>query len=154
MEFILKTVFDIQASQKDELVSNLDKELSSFFSERTYSSMVEEINIDLYCFNTPFRLKHHSRPVYHEDKTSKVFPRDKKSDTTFRMYHLLFVDIPLPDEFATCSVDNAVAMIGDTMVKYFTEVNLPVKIRKSFDKDRFVADLKAFFDSYSAKQGK
>ena len=88
MEFILKTVFDIQASQKDELVSNLDKELSSFFSERTYSSMVEEINIDLYCFNTPFRLKHHSRPVYHEDKTSKVFPRDKKSDATFRMYHL------------------------------------------------------------------
>lgn len=152
MDFILKTVFDMQAGQKHDLVALLDNCLSSFFKERTYSKMVEEINIDLYCFQTPFRLKHHIRPIYHEDKTVKVFPRDKNSDATFRMYHLLFVDIPLPDEFATCNEEEAVPMIGDTLVKYFAETPLPLKIRKSFDKDRFIADLQTFFDNYNNKQ--
>lgn len=148
MEFILKTVFDIQAGKKYDIVTLLDKCLSLFFSERTYSPMVEEINIDLYCFKTPFRLKHLSRPVYYEDKISKILPRDKKCDATFRMYHLLFVDIPLPDEFATCSEEDAVPMIGETMVRYFTDVALPVKIRKSFDKERFISDLQLFFTNY------
>ena len=117
----------MQAGQKYDLVALLDKCLSSYFMERTYSTMVEEINIDLYCFQTPFRLKHHIRPRYHEDKTVKILPRDKKCDATFRMYHLLFVDIPLPDEFATCSEEEAVPMIGQTLVKYFTETPLPLK---------------------------
>jgi hypothetical protein len=67
------------------------------------------------------------------------------------MYHLLFVDIPLPDEFAICREEYAVPMIGETMVKYFTETPLPMKIRKSFDKERFIADLQQFFDSYKPK---
>ena len=113
--------------------------------------MVDEINIDLYCFQTPFRLKHHTRPIYHEDKTVKVFPHDKNSDATFRMYHLLFVDIPLPDEFATCSDEEAVAIIGETMVNYFKNVALPVKIRNSFDKERFVSDLQSFFSTYKQR---
>ena len=152
MKYILKTVFDMQAGQKYDLVALLDKCLSSYFMERTYSPMVEEINIDLYCFQTPFRLKHHIRPRYHEDKTVKILPRDKKCDATFRMYHLLFVDIPLPDEFATCSEEEAVPMIGQTLVKYFTETPLPLKIRKSFDKDRFIADLQLFFSNYNNKK--
>lgn len=151
MEFILKSIFDNQAEQKDDLVTHLDKRISSFFSERSYSLMVEEINIDLYCFQTPFRLKHHTRPIYHEDKTVKVFPHNKNSDSTFRMYHLLFVDIPLPEEFATCSEEEAVPMIGQTLMKYFTETPLPLKIRNSFDKERFISDLQSFFATYKQK---
>lgn len=152
MKIILKNVFDVNVGKKHRNnFEKMSKALQSYFMERTYSSMLNEMVIDMIC-SIEFRMKYRKKPVYYEDKLIKVDPG--YSDATFRMYHLLFVDIPLPDEFATCSVDNAVAMIGDTMVKYFTEVNLPVKIRKSFDKDRFVADLKAFFDSYSAKQGK
>ena len=101
--------------------------------------------------NKVFRLKHHTRPIYHEDKTAKVFPHDKNNDATFRMHHLLFVDIPLPDEFATCSDEEAVAMIGETMVNYFKNVALPVKIRNSFDKERFVSDLQLFFSTYKQR---
>ena len=148
MDIIIKSVFDIQAGQKYDIVALLDKCISSYFAKKTYSSMVEEINIDLYCFQTPFRLKYHKRPIYHEDKTEKIFPKDKKSDITFRMYHLLYVDIPLPDEFVTCKEEDAVSIIGKTMVKYFTDVSLPMKIRKSFDKERFISDLQSFFANY------
>ena len=117
MEFILKTVFDLNLDCKRKIVHDISDQLRFIFQSKSYSPMVEEINIDLYCFNTPFRLKHHNRPRYYEDDTKKVFPQEKNSDVTFRMYHLLFVDIPLPDEFATCREEYAVPMIGETLVK-------------------------------------
>lgn len=145
MEFILKTVFDYNLERKRKIVHVIGNQLRSMLSFKSYSEMVEEINIDLYW--TPNALKVR-RPIYHEDKTVKVFPHDKNSDATFRMYHLLFVDIPLPEEFATCKDEEAVAMIGETMVNYFKNVALPVKIRNSFDKERFVLDLQSFFSTY------
>ena len=149
MDFILKTVFDYNLERKRKIVHVIGNHLRSVFSIRSYSKMVEEINIDLYWTPIPIKCR---RPVYHEDKTVKVLPRDKNSNATFRMYHLLFVDIPLPDEFATCSEEEAVPMIGDTLVKYFAETPLPLKIRKSFDKDRFIADLQLFFSNYNNKK--
>ena len=149
MEFILKTVFDYNLEQKRKIVHIVGNQLRSVLSIRSYSKMVEEINIDLYW--TPDAMKCR-RPIYHEDKTVKILPRDKKCDATFRMYHLLLVDIPLPDEFATCSEEEAVPMIGQTLVKYFTETPQPLKIRKSFDKDRFIADLQLFFSNYNNKK--
>lgn len=149
MEFILKTVFDCNLNCKREKVHAIGDDLRAIFNHKSYSPLVEKINIDLYCFQTPFRLKYHSKPIYHDDKTAKVFPRDKKNDATFRMYHLLFVDIPLPDDFATCTEEDVVPMVGEAMVKYFTEVPLPVKIRKSFDKERFISDLQSFFANYN-----
>lgn len=145
MEFILKTVFDYNLERKRKIVHAIGNQLRSVLSIRSYSKMVEEINIDLYW--TPKAIKVR-RPIYHEDKTVKVFPHDKNNDATFRMYHLLFVDIPLPEEFVTCSEEEAVAMIGETMVNYFKNVALPVKIRNSFDKERFVSDLQSFFSTY------
>ena len=46
MDIILKSVFDIQAGQKYDIVALLDKCISSYFAKRTYSSMVEEVNIE------------------------------------------------------------------------------------------------------------
>ncbi len=145
MEFILKTVFDYNLERKRKIVHVIGNQLRSVLSIRSYSKMVEEINIDLYWTPNAIKVR---RPIYHEDKTVKVFPHDKNNDATFRMYHLLFVDIPLPEEFATCKDEEAVVMIGDTMVNYFKNVALPVKIRNSFDKERFISDLQSFFATY------
>jgi hypothetical protein len=148
MEFILKTVFDYNLERKRKIVQDIGNQLRSVLSIRSYSKMVEEINIDLYWTPNAIKVR---RPIYHEDKTVKVFPHDKNNDATFRMYHLLFVDIPLPEEFVTCSEEEAVPMIGQTLMKYFTETPLPLKIRNSFDKERFISDLQSFFATYKQK---
>jgi len=133
------------------VIYKMENDIFEFFESKTYSHLVDEINVDMVYYQN-YTNPHCKRPSYYEDKTVKVFPRDKNSDATFRMYHLLFVDIPLPDEFATCCEEEAVPMIGDTLVKYFAETPLPLKIRKSFDKDRFIADLQSFFSNYNNKK--
>lgn len=146
MKFILKDVFDIDTGNRHrcnfEKMSNV---LCSFFKERTYSPMVNEIVIDMIC-SIGFRMPYRKRPIYHEDKLIKVDPRH--SDLTYRLYHLMFIDVPLPDAFSTCNPSDAIRIIEETLVRYFIDVPLPVKIRKSFDKERFIADLQEFFDSY------
>lgn len=37
-------------------------------------------------------------------------------------------------------------IIGREIITYFENVKLPMKIRKSFDKERFVEDLRLFFN--------
>jgi len=134
----------------NHILNKIENEIYLYFQNRFYSILVDEINIDI-IYSQHFKTSHCKRPIYYEDKTVKVFPQNKNSDVTFRMYHLLFVDIPLPDEFATCSEEYAVPMIGETLVKYFTETPLPMKIWKSFDKEQFIADLQQFFENYKPK---
>jgi len=146
MKFILKDVFDIDTGNRHrcnfEKMSNV---LRSFFKDRTYSPMVNEIVIDMIC-SIEFRMPYRKRPIYHEDKLIKVDPRH--SDLTYRFYHLMFIDILLPDVFSTSSTTDSLKIIEDTLVSYFKNVSLPTKVRKSFDKERFIADLQQFFESY------
>jgi hypothetical protein len=107
--------------------------------------MVNEIVIDMIC-SIGFRMPYRKRPIYHEDKLIKVDPRH--SDLTYRFYHLMFIDILLPDVFSTSSTTDSLKIIEDTLVSYFKNVSLPTKVRKSFDKERFIADLQQFFESY------
>ena len=64
MEFILKTVFDYYLERKRKIVHVIGNQLRSVLSIRSYSKMVEEINIDLYW--TPNTVKVRS-PIYHEE---------------------------------------------------------------------------------------
>ena len=148
MEFLIgKRTDSITYEFLSVVLSEIEDKILLFFQNKSYSNKVDEINVDL-VYSRYYQAPYRKRPIYHEDKTVKVFPHDKNNDATFRMYHLLFVDIPLPEEFVTCSEEEAVAMIGETMVNYFKNVALPVKIRNSFDKERFVSDLQSFFSTY------
>ena len=138
--------FDLDsASRLRRVVDRVDDNLSVFLKDKVYSFLVEEIVIELVC-DVWMDAKIRKRPIYFEDKYVKVFRQH--IEPTYRMYHLLMVAIRLPDSFAECNEQEAIKMIADTMISYFTETPLPLKIRKSFDKERFIADLRTFFDSY------
>ncbi|WP_027454937.1 hypothetical protein [Xylanibacter brevis] len=139
MNVYLKMFFDAEQTEKYEMISCFRIIFSEFFNSRNYSPCLEEININLI---TLPECKKQKRPIYY-DNVQRLY-----KGMPYTLYHLLMIDVKLPDNFANTNDSEAVKMIGDTMVKYFTEVNLPVKIRKSFDKERFVADLKTFFDGY------
>ena len=150
MELILKDLFDINTGNRHRhTFEEMAKAMYTYFESRTYSPMVNRVVIDMIC-SIVYKMPHRKKPIYHENKQIKLFSGG--NDVAYRLYHLMFIDIPLPDEFATCSEEEAVPMIGDTLVKYFAETPLPLKIRKSFDKDRFITDLQTFFDNYNNKQ--
>lgn len=139
-------LFDIDKANKlREYSEKVYKELGRYFDSKSYSCLVEEMVVDLIC-DLWSKEKKTKRPIYHEDKLVKVFRHD--IEPSYRLYHILFVEILLPDSFVECSEQEAIKMIADTMISYFTETPLPLKIRKSFDKERFIADLRTFFDSY------
>ena len=150
MELILKDLFDINTGNRHRhTFEEMAKAMYSYFESRTYSPIVNRVVIDMIC-SIEYKMPYRKKPIYHEDKLTKL--NSGGNDVTYRLYHLMFIDIPLPDEFATCSEEEAVPMIGQTLVKYFTETPLPLKIRKSFDKDRFIADLQLFFSNYNNKK--
>ena len=146
MEFIVKDLFDVNTGNRHRHVfERMSEELSVFFEERSYSPMVNRIVIDMIC-SIQFRMPYRKRPIYHEDKLIKVDPRH--SGITYRLYHLIFIDILLPDAFSTSNTCDAIKIIEEALVRYFTDVPLPMKIRKSFDKERFISDLQSFFTNY------
>lgn len=123
----------------------------SFFKQKSYSQMVDNLDIELVCVQPGGHIKLF-RPQYVEDKQQKYFPRQKDSDT-FRIYHQLYVDVLLTEDYIDSDAKESVEIIRDTTIDYFTNVALPVKIRKAFDKETFIADLRLFFDTFIEQRG-
>ena len=67
---------------------------------------------------------------------------------TFPIYHELYVDIIIEnfDELIAAKGPEVASIIGWEVIAYFEKVELPMKIRKGFDKVRFVDDLREFFN--------
>lgn len=154
MELIIKSyfLFDIaRAHEQRAIVDVLRDKAELFFMHKNYSPMVENLYIELLCNGLHSNIITR-RPKYIEDKQQKYFPRQKDSDT-FRIYHELYVDVLLPEEYIDSDAKESVEIIRDTTIDYFTNVALPVKIRKAFDKDTFVADLRQFFDTFIEQRG-
>lgn len=127
-------------------ICKLSDDIYLFFRDKTYSKLVETLEVEFFCDSY---LNPYKRPYYTENISKKI----PSSEESFTIYHKLVVDIEIPkDEVLHAS--SIRLLILKEFIKYFAKTTLPVKIRKSFDKERFVADLKAFFDSYSAWQGK
>ena len=120
-----------------------------FFSRKRFSSMINTVDINLICGDDEHK---QIRPRYIEDKHPKVFPR-KKDSPTFHIYHKLDIYVILSEAIIKCDDREAVAIIKDTIINYISETAMPVKIRKSFDKDRFIADLRQFFDTFIEQRG-
>lgn len=66
------------------------------------------------------------------------------------LYHVLQIDIDLNDvrkEFFETDKMGSYNIIARTTLEYVSTMPLPVKIRKTFDRDLFVNDLREFFVS-------
>jgi len=95
----------------------------------------------MYC-NFPF-MKPYKRPQYLENVQGRI----PHTNETFPIYHELHIDLVLESFDALVKAKGAEvsSIIGKEIVAYFEQVKLPLKIRKSFDKEKFVEDLQMFF---------
>ena len=126
-----------------ESVSAINEKFERFFIDRGYSDMVDEVQIDLFClmrFMQPLK-----RPVYVEDSKGRL----PYTTDSFPIHRKLFVNIVIEpfESLVNAKCSEVSAIIGREIIAYFEEVKLPLKIRKSFDKERFIEDLRKFFNS-------
>ena len=125
-----------------ESVGAINEKLERLFIDKVYSDMVDEVQIDLFCL-MPF-MKPLKRPVYVENSKGRM----PYTTETFPIHRKLFVNIVIKSfESLVAAKDSEVSeIIGREIIAYFEKVKLPMKIRKSFDKERFIDDLREFFN--------
>ena len=125
-----------------ENIYKVHERMKVFFKNKTYSQLVDRLQIDLFC-HMPL-IKPISRPRYIEESIGKIVT----TGDTFPIHHELYVDIVIEnfDELIAAKEAEVAFIIGREVIAYFEKVKLPMKIRKSFDKERFVDDLRDFFN--------
>lgn len=143
--FIIDSKY-VYSSKQEEILDLCDK-LGAFYEKRisvSYSPDVENIDICFYCGSFS---KGGKRPVYYENKYIK--DRDAPCfDIT--LYHELSIDIDMNDKRDALFNSDLIGgynIVAQSTIDYIRNVNMPLKIRKTFDKQRFIEDLKEFFVS-------
>lgn len=131
-----------------EDIHTISNDLNNFIANRSYSPMVDYLLITLYSesiFSKPL-----TRPKYIEDGIGRVVT----TGDTFPIHNELYVDIVInsSNSLVAAKGPEVSAIIGREIIVYFENVKLPMKIRKSFDKERFVEDLRGFFNISNEKK--
>jgi hypothetical protein len=72
--------------------------------------------------------------------------RDLKKASPDAYVMALFFEIPMPEaEFIKVSDEDRPTYIGKAIMQKLESQNVPTKIRKQFDRERFIADVRDFF---------
>ena len=131
-----------KTSKREEIV-RLQTKMEEFFAKKNYSPMVEQLQIKLFCL--PFCFLPYKRPMYYEDLALK-----SRGEVIEHVYKFLSADITIEnaDEYLNSDEVEGYRIVEKAIIDYFQNKPLPVKIRKSFDTDTFLDDIKVFFDSY------
>ena len=129
-----------ETSVRDDILS-ISRDLNDFVANRVYSPLVEHMLITLYC-KFPWAKPKPSK--YIEKGNGKVIT----TGDIFPVYHELYVDIAIEsfDVLVIAKKAEVSTIIGKEIISYFEQVKLPLKIRKSFNKRKFIDDLRTFFD--------
>lgn len=115
-------------------------ELNGFLADRVYTTELQLDEIHL-SFQNPETIKCRIRPYYEAI-------RDMEKDDPWGPYSLmaLVYEIPLPEsDFVKISENDLPTYIGKILLEHLETQNVPVKIRKQFDSERFIADVRDFF---------
>lgn len=116
------------------------EELNNCLADRVYTTdlQLDEIHLS---FQNPEAIKSRVRPYY-------MATRDMEKDDPWGPYSLmaLIYEIPLLEsDFIKVSEDKLPTYIGKILLEHLETHDVPVKIRKQFDRDRFIADVRDFF---------
>ena len=116
------------------------EELNICLADRVYTTdlQLDEIHLS---FQNPEAIKSRVRPYY-------MATRDMEKDDPWGPYSLmtLIYEIPLlENDFIKVSEDKLPTYIGKILLEHLETHDVPVKIRKQFDRDRFIADVRDFF---------
>lgn len=116
------------------------EDLNNCLTDRTYTTDLQLDEID-FSFQNPEAIKSRVRPYY-------MATRDMEKDDPWGPYSLmaLIYEIPLLEsDFVKVSEDKLPTYIGKILLEHLETHDVPVKIRKQFDRDRFIADVRDFF---------
>ena len=116
------------------------EELNNCLADRVYTTdlQLDEIHLS---FQNPEAIKSRMRPYY-------MATRDMEKDDPWGPYSLmaLIYEIPLLEsDFIKVSEDKLPTYIGKILLEHLETHDVPVKIRKQFDRDSFIADVRDFF---------
>ena len=116
------------------------EELNNCLADRVYTTdlQLDEIHLS---FQNPEAIKSRVRPYY-------MATRDMEKDDPWGPYSLmaLIYEIPLLEsDFIKVPENDLPTYIGKILLEHLETHDVPVKIRKQFDRDRFIADVRDFF---------
>ena len=135
---------DFNKTTKREEIHRLQASMEKFFATRSYSQMVEVMHLDLFCL--PFYYKPYKRPKYYEDLPLKLSSGEIVEH--LRFFLRISITIENAEEYLNSNEVDGYRIVERSIIEYFHNNPLPVKIRKSFDTDAFLDDMKMFFDEY------
>lgn len=138
----MKIEFVTQAYHYDYeyLMSRIDrigKELNEYLSGRCYITGMELEKVTFEFINTEL-FKCRIRPIY--------MPIHDITKAYEAYVMALFFEIPMPlAELTKVSRETTPTYIGKAIMQKLESQNVPTKIRKQFDRERFIADVRDFF---------
>jgi len=116
----------------------IGEELNEHLAGKCYVSDLQLDELTLIFINTQ-NMKCRVRPDYRKTRA----PMDGLD--VFSLMALYF-EIPMPEaEFIKVSDEDRPTYIGKALMKVLESQNVPTKIRKQFDRERFIADVRDFF---------
>ena len=128
--------YDLYKKQIDS-AKNIGKELDEYLSGRSYVTDLKLDEIVLIFINTQ-GMKCRVRPIY-------TATADRINPYIYTVM-TLFYEIPMPEsDFVKVSDEDRPTYIAKALLKVLETQNVPVKMRKQFDRDRFIADVRDFF---------
>lgn len=117
---------------------HIGEELNEYLAGRCY---ISDLKLDevIFIFINTQNMKCRVRPDYRKASA----PMDD-----WEVYSLmrLYFEIPMPEaEFIKVSDEDRPTYIGKAIMQKLESQNVPTKIRKQFDRERFIADVRDFF---------
>ena len=112
-------------------------ELDEYISDKTYVTNLQLEQVDFSFINAE-AFKCRERPQYIA----------KANNSIPLLYNIMTLryEIPMPEaEFIKVSDEERPTYIGKALMKVLESQNVPTKIRKQFDRERFIADVRDFF---------
>ena len=140
LECVFQAFYIIYESQINKTEITVLDELKKIISNKIYTNdlKLDKISFD---FINIGNFKCRTRPYY-------LAVRDMDKDSPSGPYSLmaLVYEIPLLEsEFVKVSEEELPTYIGKILLEHLETHDVPTKIRKQFDRERFISDVRDFF---------
>ncbi len=137
LSFVFQAYYYDHYKGQIDSAENIGKELNEYLSGKSYVTDLKLDEIEFFFINTQ-NLKCRVRPYY-------MGKSNLKSPIEFNVMTLFF-EIPMPEsEFVQVRDEDRPTYMAKALLKVLESQNAPTKIRKQFDRERFIADVRVFF---------
>ncbi len=132
---------EFNTTTRREDVKILNDRMNHFFLEKSYSYLVDEIFIELFCLS-PVKPYYYKLHYIEKQKIASPVPSVGCQIVQHRL--VACVEIRESQKLIDSNVEEARLLMLDSIVDYFEKENTPKRIKDDFDKAAFIKDLKLF----------